>query len=374
MKKVFIILMTVTISIVLYVIISKAGADSYKVYSNNNDLVYKDTEGIVNIVYNNKEEQALHFENGVTLYKKIIVNKMPIIHSDFVSQYFWFENEFLAQGEGLCCAILCPSKKHILWVLPMFNSYIAKNPYKLNLEKFRDYKNVTSYKLSFEYEEFDHSSDTIIWLAKEDDQYCGGAEFYPLPLNIEKITEEDEKFYSYIGDAFIDLSNYVIGEGNKALDNYTEIYTLSSWWFYPTYSSYVPYITLHDKQAGDELSSKYENLINRLIKYRKNGQINNQSALSNYSNPLVQIKHKLANSDEDRSTLPLQGKLPKTEEELKIYIAIADKRINRTPDFYGEPVKFVLEKEGLRVSSAGLDKKWNTADDQTFLRKYSEEK
>jgi len=254
--------------------------------------------------------------------------------------------------------------------------------YDFDLVKLKDYKNVTTYSFTIKYHDIHGAEDVeysiMIWFDRNHYRYCGGhgfGDYYQMPLSIDKVTEADKKYYDYIKDLYIDIINDEMNDYSKSLDDYIEFREFNI-------GRYIHYIYSYDKEFGDELKSRYRDLINRQNEYTNNEQIRNQRLLIEYSSPIWQISY-LNRGNIWRGALPLKGGLPKTEKELGIYLdwlaENRDKYIDETSviplplkDIYGEPLKFTLEKDGLRVSSAGLDKIWGTADDQTYLSKYSE--
>ena len=368
MKKVFIILIALIVAAVLYLFIDNALAKSYEVYSSYFPINPKNSKGHVKVSYKRKNEQELHFDNGVTLYRVFVTNNGRTLFETLTRQYGVFGEAFLSEAFYL---ILCPHKKHIVGI-DMFGDKTGYTSF--DLVQLQEYGNITTYRFAVEFDKYYSYSETI-WLDLENDQYCGSYYFYPMPLDISEPTEEDKEFYAYMKDAFIGMSNDFVVDADKALDNYERRY-----WF-PTnvkhnsvYYTYMNYISIIDKKNGRELLTKYEELEKRSRKLYDNDQFYNQTRLMLCSSPIWQIDD--PDKDKDRSHLPLQGGLPKNEAELKTYLSWMEENVHgklkQTEDAYNEPLKFEIEKEGLRVSSSGFDNKWNTADDQTFLSKYSE--
>jgi len=264
----------------------------------------------------------------------------------------------------------CSHKDQVLFEFPIRLGFYhnPKLDYNFELIKLHEYKNVITYRFnaSFTFGE-DIMIHTLIWLSKEKDGYCGGLDYAPLPLQIEPTTEGDKQFYEYTKDAFIDIINSELAEYSKSLDCYVEFEELNI-------APYIDYISGHDEEIGNPLRKKYDEAISKRNEYDVSWVFENQILLMRYSSPVWQIDYKQEGWERDRKKLPLKGKLPQNKRELKVYTKWILKvyEVKKTLDVYDEPLKYKLEKDGLRVSSSGFDKKWNTADDQTYLNKYSE--
>ena len=271
--------------------------------------------------------------------------------------------------------VLCPDRKHVLFEIPVYINWfeIKKINYNFDLTKLHEYKNVTAYRFTaYHFAAYNLIKySTIIWLAKDNDEYCGGLNHSHMQLiGIEQVTEEDKQFYDYIGDAYINIVNDEIAKFYERLDNYTEYnYILIN------IVRYINYISLYDEKISDEMNQKYLAAIERYNKYKENEAFINQVWLMRYSSPTWQAENKRGTGEKSRKRLPFKGGLPKSPSELRIYKTwMAYRYGEKEPlkDIYGKKIKFKLEKDGLRVSSAGPDGKWNTEDDQTYLFKYSD--
>ena len=368
MKKGLIVLAALVVVALLYLFIDNALAKSYEVYNSSYIPFYANCKnGKVKISYKRRNEQALHFDNGVTLYKVFVSNNGRTLLGTLTHQKGFFRDEF--NSEEAFYLILCPHKRHIVGMLDYETAFSGNPEYtSFDLVKLRKYKNVTTYDFISDFDK-EYSYPQTIWLDLENDRYCGGIDlFSPMPLEISELTRKDKEFYAYVKDMLIDTSNNFIGDWTKSLDNYDNYMT--SYWFSDLKKTVLQYISINDEELGNGLLTKYAELENRNNEYYEKEQFHNQNRIMGCSSPIWQIADPY--KDKDRSHLPLQGGLPKNEAELKIYMSWMKPRKFNQEDIYGQPVKFALEKEGLRVKSSGFDKKWGTTDDQTYLSKYSE--
>ena len=369
MKNVLIIFITIIVAVLLYIFIDNTMTRSYEVYNSSYIPFYTNCKnGKVKIAHKRGNEQALHFDNGVTLYKVFVINNGRTLLGKLTHQKGFFRDEF--SSEEAFYLILCPHKRHIVGMLDYESAVSSGYPEytSFDLVKLRKYKNVTTFDFISEIDKECLYPQTI-WLDLENDRYCGGIDWFsPMPLDISEPTRKDKEFYAYVKDMLIDTSNNFIGDWTESLDNYDNYMT--SYRFSGLKKAVLQYISTNDKELGKELLTKYAELENRNNEYYEKEQFGNQSRLMRCSSPIWQIADPY--KDKDHSHLPLQGGLPKNEAELKIYLSWIKPRKFNQEDVYGQPVKFEIEKEGLRVKSSGFDKKCGTADDQTYLSKYSE--
>jgi len=273
--------------------------------------------------------------------------------------------------------VLCQHENHVLGIIPSYKATENKienvSSNNFDLVKVDESDNVSVYSLNHDITRNDKSNpqSLICWMDTKYDKYCGGIGVNPVPIRVKTINESDTEYYNYTKNAHTYMADYCVTLYEDAVKKYSLLYEAEP--RYPLYiNPYIWYISNYDKEFAEKLSNRYEDLRTVILKYSNEERFSNQRLLMKYTSPVWQINNR-SNRAERKSLI--EGELPVTELELKEYIGWVSAVFNKElplKDYYGTELRFDLEKEGVRVFSAGYDKQFDTDDDQTYLSRYDE--
>jgi len=269
--------------------------------------------------------------------------------------------------------ILSEDKKHILYKFDEQRNYIQKFSMYLTANRQDKYENVTSYKITFplllDYELQDQS--LFVWLDNKSSKYHGSLNYPPVYFNDNSVKSDEEKeVYDCLKDMYIDYVEKELNRCQKLF--YADVdYRLDQ-----TIRLSATVIKAFDEQLAQELFEKI-NLTdfwqNKTDIYKRL----NTKLLSDYCRTVNMIQN-FNNQFDSRKwfaeTRPnIKDELPTTKEEMLEYLrwqSLNFKEGRGHDDAYGTSVRFEIIPEGLKATSAGKDKVFDTDDDQYFVRTY----
>jgi len=279
--------------------------------------------------------------------------------------------------------------------------------YKLTFTKYKEYKNVTAYKLMFGREPYENDmfpglhktqhtgyhdvdfysknknvvQDILIWFDKDNELTNGifGASSFK-GTGIIKDEIKDINYYERLKDLLIEI-----------VDEETTLYNdMIDAGYYFEVDEEIANICLLIDLYGDEVEKltkkRFDDIIAKQedVKYWdkiKSKIVNNMYFL------LPDITYRTTSRTvvlEDGTTMVvdppnMKNKYPQTEEELKEYIewgAIKGGEVSEYGalyDWYGTPYKWEMFEGGITLSSAGKDKEFDTKDDIVLTKKLDPE-
>jgi len=174
-------------------------------------------------------------------------------------------------------------------------------------------------------------------------------------------------------DFYIDLYNRQIKEMKLALETFSKCHINSLYYVSNAMLEYAP----EDKQMWESYFEEMHILSKELSAIRD--KIENQEQLKKYTKPLSVICDYWPGGIKLRKLDAIKNdtKLPRTEEEFAKYMhwlgGNENIKVQQLPDFYGTPIKYeLLEGIGIKATSAGRDKVFDTEDDQVHISTYEE--
>jgi len=217
------------------------------------------------------------------------------------------------------------------------------------------------------------------WIDKNNNIFNGGDDIIAYQIN--KSYNPDlytkEQFF-LLKDFYIDLINRNNKEMSLALETFSKCHVLSLDY---VFTAMLEYDT-ENKGMWESYLKEGKALSKKLFDIRD--KIENQERLKRYTKPLSVICDywpgvvELQKLDAIRNDM----KLPRTDEEFVRYMHWLDgnENINNEKyksgvvlDFYGTPIKYELLKDiGIKATSAGRDKIFDTEDDQVHISTYEE--
>ena len=308
-------------------------------------------------------------------------------------------------GDDKYHILLCPSKKHVIYSL---DGYYPEPDVVYSLKYHSDFSGMRVYYVTDEkfFYLSDHYRD-MIWIDLERDKFCGSY-YFPAydfwrdnPLKAEDYKEQ----YLLLKDFYVENNRAAYKRLDEALatKSYNE---LSSGYDFANYaySGIYRFLRDYDKPLAEKLSEENGEYKKKIEDYQD--ILRNMGLLKMYTCPVSkaderyrEFKYYEQYREVKKGPRPdIKEELPVNEAELQVYLKwirkydIRDNKSNikydrfgyRPPekklgpsdeeywDYYGNPLKFELTGEGLKVTSAGRDGIFGTEDDQYFLSKYTE--
>jgi len=286
------------------------------------------------------------------------------------------------ESKYIIFVVLCEHEIHVVSRIYYDKQYFdGVSAQDFIVEKQKECENVTLY--NFIYNKKNYTKDgrwyvgkeeEYVWIDKKEETYCGAFRYEYGSYSNDK--EAYQKSRAILEDMYIDVVNTEMLKSENKLNNY---YDYDS--YYYTQQALVEII---DEDIVAELEKKLDDLYER--KYEMFDQMDNQRLLMHYSLSIIAVKC-LINIGElycdlevDDITSKLPDGLPTNNEELIRYLYgmsryfydFAEGGYEQLPllDYYGIPIKFEITADGLKATSAGRDKAFDTEDDQSHLSRY----
>jgi len=220
---------------------------------------------------------------------------------------------------------------------------------------------------------------TLFWIDKNNNIFNGGDNIRAYQIN--KAYNPDlytkEQFF-LLKDFYIDLINRNNKEMSLAIETFSRCHILSLNY---VFNAMLEYDT-ENKQMWESYLEERKSLIKELSSIKD--KVENQERLEIYTKPLSIICSYWPGMIELDKLDPIKNdtKLPRTEEEFAKYMHWLDGKENINDerfksgvvlDFYGTPIKYEFLKDvGIKATSAGRDKIFDTEDDQVHISTYEE--
>ena len=214
-----------------------------------------------------------------------------------------------------------------------------------------------------------------IWIDKKDGTYSGSLTHTPVDLSIGSF--EGNEYYTAIQDVLIDLiseefnsfQNYLNNNEPHELDYYFD--KIFKW-----ITNFNPDTAKKIQKQLDELNRKNTEQIMDML-----ARDGNETAMALYSSPVSMVQEMLAGNIEHYGALKrpdFVGDVPKNSEELEKlklwYSSLFGSTDIILTDAYGTPVLFEITEIGLKVTSAGADKEFDTGDDIIYINGVKQDK
>ena len=249
---------------------------------------------------------------------------------------------------------------------------------------FKFHKNMTKYSLvrfnpnptaKYEEEQLKNYSpffeQTVFFWVDKDSKYSGSLDYPAIRFSDR---DESKKQFEELSDLFLYLVNQELDKFEGLLDQQVRTYYNVP----DNIRDLIKYISLHDKEVGNELQKRLDNLnIRREEWYHTALAITNtQTRLSAFTCIVSQSPLTVSSWDSAAPEKPsIAGELPTTDEELAVYLdwmatgynGCVDENGNLC-DIFGTPINFELVEYGLKAISAGPDKEFGTKDDIWIMR------
>jgi|GEM_PF-3495399 len=220
---------------------------------------------------------------------------------------------------------------------------------------------------------------TLFWIDKNNNIFNGGDNIRAYQIN--KAYNPDlytkEQFF-LLKDFYIDLINRNNKEMSLAIETFSRCHILSLNY---VFNAMLEYDT-ENKQMWESYLEERKSLIKELSSIKD--KVENQERLEIYTKPLSIICDYWPGAVELQKLDAIRNdmKLPRTDEEFVRYMHWLDGKENINDerfksgvilDFYGIPIKYeLLEGIGIKATSAGRDKVFDTEDDQVHISTYEE--
>ena len=273
--------------------------------------------------------------------------------------------------------VLCKDEEHILGTTNQGKNYLRKHGDKITLEKHIEYGGVSSYFLTILGEEDkDVFYTQLVWFVDvAEDNFCSSFQYPYITESTGFVIHDIEDGYDYYKltrDFFLLIIE-------SEIERCTELQKLEADYFMSIESArFIRYVQLYetDEKLRDKLVKDMD-----FLGFWSNISMKRESANIMVRFPLhTQTVSEIKNEFLKVMGTPIEtnpnikGELPRTEEELEEFI---NWKIRSRPsgnpyitDSFGNPVKFEVVTEGLKVISAGKDGIFDTKDDQFFIRTY----
>jgi len=273
--------------------------------------------------------------------------------------------------------IFCPDGTHVLAALLHPEYYFTEpNNYIFEMKKYGDFKHATLYTLDFKFE-FNgktFNQNWLIWLGNDANALCCDSDF---SKSVELFS------YTPYGYGFpedvLERQRELIGDmatkyTEEQIENLRHEMTL----YRPASLSYDRRLAVYvDPNKYEKFEEEVEEMRAERRTYEYMAKIANRGRLQRYTLPVW-----LAAIDSEwNAQAPLienlADELPRTEEELKDYVAWITRGFRPFFDYevaidmHMTPIKFELTEEGILATSAGEDREFGTEDDQSFLSEYA---
>ena len=310
-------------------------------------------------------------------------------------------------------AILCEDKDQILYLFELHKDFFKRDDakYELKISKNKEYENITTYSFDLKYTFLDYKDDLELggelvitsefWADKKHNKYCGSLEYPPFPLMPKYFNEPVEEgwsissgyivlidinrdelseYYFCVADYYLEVSDGYIDEAHQKLAN-DEIFPIVDYREYDIRAL----MYLFDYETGLKKAEEVGVLYNKasVIRKRKN-TVSYLTYLTQYTDATVAYFEKRLLNEYDppsaeqqqamKNKPEFESQLPRTEEELKEYLAWMQALYrfytDKLYDDYGTEIKFELIPGGLKATSAGLDRIFGNEDDIVFVREF----
>ena len=217
------------------------------------------------------------------------------------------------------------------------------------------------------YYNFWRSRETIVWVDKKNDKYCGSAgEFLRNDISdTESLAyEESYDYYLHTKDIYFYVINSIMTDFNDMVNNFSNndsFFIDDS--LYPRDQQFFYVVRRYDKD-------KHDALIEELDFENKRDFFNTRRILDLHTRP-ISILNEHPRWPKDIKLPEVSLELPTNAEELDLYKRWISTFSLRFRDDYGTEIKYeILDGIGLKAISAGPDKIFGTEDDIEYLREY----
>jgi len=267
--------------------------------------------------------------------------------------------------------LLCENETHILLMFDSDKNYPQKQKDKLTLVKYGDFTPASVYIFSYLYPQNDMIAEKKVWIDIENDKFCGTYMYPYIYFDIDNIpTDDGRDYYNFMKYFYISEIEKEIQRCNDIFTNNVD-YKINREIFYG-YSAFK----IYDKEMENRFASQLAELNKNKWKFGreyKNDMVWVESSVMSVSN-IQDLYYRVLNNKDFAKTRPdIIGELPTTDEELEKYLSWQTSNYVGDPvlkDRYHTPLKFEIIPEGLKATSAGKDKIWDTEDDRYFIRTY----
>jgi len=280
----------------------------------------------------------------------------------------------LADFEVVTSLIMCENG-HVLGTVRHPEYYFTEpNYFTLKLERDEDFKNVTLYKLLFDFE-FNgkpQQREWLIWFGHDKEQFCCGCRDDVDYSYLTKNKSQDfiNNRYELLKDMCIKYTQDDLERLRMAVKTYTIVPMSLD-------NTFTSFIYLNDRELSQKISDDLNELQQKAWSEEYGIVLANRGRLKRYTLPIwLAVRDSEWNAQVPRVE-NLSDELPRTEEELKDYITWITRGFRPffddevALDIYKTPIKFELTEEGVLATSAGEDKEFGTEDDQSFLSEYA---
>ena len=305
-------------------------------------------------------------------------------------------------------ALLCESRDHILYIFKHYKGFFVDktDDYTVDINKQIDFENVTTYTFTLRYNnigqvlvppgqtfwpEFQFLVD--IWIDKND-KYCGSLMYPPYPFleyysdlsyefktinsktgkevinNVPQYKIHIDIDTNLLNEYYVCVKDHYIDWAEKSLILYLESSHKWNLDFRERFENVLYLMKYCDNNTWGIFNDKFKNAskivaANELYQYNVLRLENHTLGVSS-----IIIERNRYHPVRIPEHIP-EFEFPRTEEELNEYLTFIKEVYSASlHDYYGVEIKIELQPLGLKATSAGPDKVFDTDDDIVFIREH----
>ena len=340
--------------------------------------------------------------------EELLLNYSPGGWSGQQGPHFTPTANILDNEEGVVSyGLICESKDHILFVFKHYKGFFVDkiDDYTVDINKQLDFENITTYTFTLKYKNiiqkiFPPEREPLpniefsvnIWTDKNN-KYCGSLMYPPYPFlehysdlsyevkTIDQKTGQEVVKYvpqyklcinidtNLLNGYYVCVKDFYIDFAEQSITFYSEGSYRWHTDFRENFEKILYLMKYCDNDTWEIFDGKFKNASEIVAANRR--YTDTVSRLKNYTLGVSYIiERNRYRSEYITKNIP-EFEFPKTTEELNKYVTFIKEVYSASlHDYYGVEIKIELQPLGLKATSAGPDKVFDTDDDIVFIREH----